>query len=95
MRLNVHGDCDGRTGPLELEGLARHGRGAAYAPGHTRGRAGDLSRFVEAAVNREVLRQTSNDVRARNAHLGEAEAPRLVDEELAAVRAETRAHTRP
>jgi hypothetical protein len=26
LRLNAYGDCDGRTGPLELEGLARHGR---------------------------------------------------------------------
>ncbi len=50
---------------------------------------------MEDAVNREVLRQTSNDVRARNAHLDEAEVLRLVDEELAAVRIETRAPTRP
>ena len=52
------------------------------------GRKGDLSRFVEEAVNREVLRQTANDVRARNADLDEAEVLRLIDEELITARAE-------
>ena len=50
------------------------------------GRKGDLSRFVEEAVNREVLRQTMNDLRERNADLNEDEVARLVDEELAATR---------
>lgn len=51
------------------------------------GRKGDLSRFVEEAVNREVLRQTMNDLRERNADLDEDEVTRLVDEELGAARA--------
>ena len=51
------------------------------------GRKGDLSRFVEDAVNREVLRQTIDDIRARNADLGEAEVDRIVEEELSEVRA--------
>lgn len=51
------------------------------------GRKGDLSRFVEEAVNREVLRQTASDIRARNANVDEAEIARLVDEELGATRA--------
>ena len=58
------------------------------------GRKGDLSRFVEEAVNREVLRQTANDVRARNANLDEAEVLRLIDEELSAARAEAKAAAR-
>ncbi len=52
------------------------------------GRKGDLSRFVEEAVSREVLRQTANDVRARNGDLDESDVLRLIDEELGMVRAE-------
>ncbi len=52
------------------------------------GRKGDLSRFVEEAVSREVLRQTAGDIRARNIDLDEAAVLRLIDEELGAVRAE-------
>lgn len=48
------------------------------------GRKGDLSRFVEEAVNREVLRQTVSDIRARNAGLDEDEVARLIDEERGA-----------
>ena len=59
------------------------------------GRKGDLSRFVEDAVNREVLRQTAQDVRARNADLDEAEVLRLVEDELGALRSEVGSHARP
>jgi hypothetical protein len=52
------------------------------------GRKGDLSRFVEEAVSREVLRQTAGDVRTRNVDLDETEVLRLIDEELGIVRAE-------
>jgi hypothetical protein len=48
------------------------------------GRKGDLSKFVEDAVNREVLRQSISDVRARNADLYEADLLQLIDEELCA-----------
>ena len=51
------------------------------------GRKGDLSRFVEEAVNREVLRQTVSDIRSRNADLDEDEVAGLIDEELGATRA--------
>ncbi len=50
------------------------------------GRKGDLSRFVEDAVNREVLRATVADIRARSADRGKAEVAQLIDEELAAGR---------
>jgi hypothetical protein len=53
------------------------------------GRKGDLSRFVEEAVSREVPRQTANDVRDRNADLDESEVLRLIDEELGFVRSES------
>jgi hypothetical protein len=47
---------------------------------------GDLSRFVERAVNREILHQTVSDVRARNSNVDGTEIERLVDEELRALR---------
>jgi hypothetical protein len=53
------------------------------------GRKGDLSKFVEDAVNREVLRGMLRDIRSRNAHMDPDEIQRIVDEELAEVR---RAH---
>jgi hypothetical protein len=59
------------------------------------GRKGDLSKFVEEAVNREVLRQTVSDIRARNADIGEEEVVRLVEEELGAARPAFWADARP
>jgi hypothetical protein len=50
------------------------------------GRKGDLSRFVEEAVNREILRETVRDVQARNADAAPEEIEALVEEELGAVR---------
>lgn len=51
------------------------------------GRKGDLSRFVEEAVNREVLRAMIDDIHERNAGVDPQEVERLVDEELDAMRA--------
>ena len=48
----------------------------------------ELARAVGDAVNREVLRQAAQDVRARNADLDEAEVLRLVEDELGAIRSE-------
>ncbi len=50
------------------------------------GRKGDMSRFVEDAVNRSVLRQTVQEIWARNADLAPEDVAKLVDEELAEVR---------
>jgi len=50
------------------------------------GKKGDLSRFVEEAVNREVLRETIRDIQARNADADPAELERLIEEEVRAVR---------
>lgn len=50
------------------------------------GRKGDLSRFVEDAVNRSVLRQTVQEIWDRNAGLAPEDVEKLVDEELAEVR---------
>jgi len=50
------------------------------------GRKGALSRFVEQAVNREVLRETVLDIQERNAGADPAEVEQLVEEELAEVR---------
>lgn len=54
----------------------------------TRGaRRGDLSRFVEEAVNREVLRETMQDIYARNADMPAGELEQLVEDELREMRA--------
>lgn len=50
------------------------------------GRKGDLSRFVEEAVNREVLREMMRDLQARNADADPGEIERLADEELGDMR---------
>ena len=50
------------------------------------GRKGDLSRFVEQAVNREVLRETVRDIQKRNAGADPAEIEQLIEEELGEVR---------
>lgn len=52
------------------------------------GKKGDLSKFIERAVQKEVFRATLRDVRQRNAGLSEDEIQALVDEEIAAVRKE-------
>jgi hypothetical protein len=50
------------------------------------GRKGDLSRFVEEAVNREILRETIRDVQARNMDAAPDEIDALVAEELGEIR---------
>ncbi len=45
-------------------------------------RKGDLSRFVEQAVEERLYRLTLDDVQERNADLSEADAAALVDEAL-------------
>ena len=51
---------------------------------------GDLSKFVEDAVNRRVLQCTVQDIRARNADADPDEIQRIVDEAVSEVRAERR-----
>ncbi|QNG49081.1 hypothetical protein H3V42_16435 [Sphingobium yanoikuyae] len=50
------------------------------------GKKGDLSRFIEDAVNREALRQMAQDIRVRNTDLQPDEIMRLVYEETSLVR---------
>jgi hypothetical protein len=52
------------------------------------GRKGDLSKFIERAVRREVLRATVRDIEERNADLPDAEVQALIEEASAAVRRE-------
>ncbi len=52
------------------------------------GKKGDLSKFIERAVQKEVFRSTINDIRERNAHIDGEELQALIDEECAAVRKE-------
>lgn len=51
---------------------------------------GDLSKFVEDAVNRRLLQCTVQDIRARNADADPDEIQRIVDEAVSEVRAERR-----
>ena len=51
------------------------------------GRKGDLSRFVEEAVEERLYRLMLDDVQQRNADLDEADAAALVDEALRWARA--------
>jgi hypothetical protein len=52
------------------------------------GKKGDLSKFIERAVQKEVFRATLRDIRERNADLSSEEIQALVDEEIAATRKE-------
>ena len=52
------------------------------------GKKGDLSKFIERAVQKEVLRATMRDIQERNADLSDEEIQTLVDEEVTAVRKE-------
>ena len=59
------------------------------------GKKGDLSRFVEEAVNREVLRETIRDIQARNEGADPDQLERLIDEEVTAVRRSIQPKERP
>jgi Ribbon-helix-helix domain len=52
------------------------------------GSKGDLSKFIERAIRREVLRATVRDIQERNADLPAAEVPALIEETCAVVRRE-------
>lgn len=52
---------------------------------------GDLSKFVEDAVNRRLLQCTIQDIWERNADADPDEVQRIVDEAVSEVRAERRA----
>jgi hypothetical protein len=52
------------------------------------GKKGDLSKFIERAVQKEVFRATLRDIRERNADLSEEQVQALVDEEVTAARKE-------
>jgi hypothetical protein len=54
----------------------------------TGGRKGDLSRFVDEAVRRQVLDLTVLGVKDRNAGYGRQEILELIDEEVDAARAD-------
>jgi hypothetical protein len=55
---------------------------------------GDLSKFIERAVQKEILAQTAADVKQRNADLPEQELQALIDEAVSAVRAEMRSEAK-
>jgi hypothetical protein len=50
---------------------------------------GDLSKFIERAVQKEILTQTAVEVKERNADLTASQLQALIDEAVAAVRNET------
>lgn len=55
---------------------------------------GDLSRFIERAVQKEILAQTAADVKRRNADLPDEALEALIDEAVRAVRAEMHAQAK-
>ena len=56
---------------------------------------GDLSKFIERAVQKEILTQTAAEVKQRNLDLTGDQLQELIDEAVAAVRKDIRAETRP
>lgn len=55
---------------------------------------GDLSKFIERAVQKEILTQTAADVKQRNADLTGDQLQALIDEAVASVRKDIRAEAR-
>ena len=55
---------------------------------------GDLSKFIERAVQKEILAQTAAEVKQRNADLTSDELQSLIDEAVAAVRKDIRVEVR-
>ena len=55
---------------------------------------GDLSKFIERAVQKEILTQTAAEVKQRNADLTCDELQALIDDAVSAVRKEIRAENR-
>ena len=55
---------------------------------------GDLSKFIERAVQKEILAQTAADVKQRNVDLSEEELEALINEAVSAVRAEMRSEAK-
>ncbi|HTS38362.1 MAG TPA: ribbon-helix-helix domain-containing protein [Candidatus Solibacter sp.] len=55
---------------------------------------GDLSKFIEEAVRRQVMHRTVRDIKARNVGADSAEIQRIVDEAAGQVRAERRTQGR-
>lgn len=52
------------------------------------GKKGDLSKFIERAVQKEVLRATIRDIQDHNAHIPGEKLQQLIDEACASVRKE-------
>lgn len=52
------------------------------------GKKGDLSKFIERAVQKEVLRATIRTIQDRNAHLAADEVQTMIDEACGSVRSE-------
>ena len=65
----------------------------SYLGQHGMGK-GDLSKFIERAVQKEILIQTAADVKQRNLDLTGDQLQVLIDEAVAAVRKDIRAETR-
>ena len=57
-------------------------------------RKGDLSKFIERAVQKEILMQTAADVKKRNADLTGAQLQALIDEAVSAIRKEAQGRAR-
>ena len=58
------------------------------------GRKGNLSRFVEKAINREMLRETVRDLHTQNDGIDDAEIDNLIDTEMRTTHADFRTQLR-
>ncbi len=56
---------------------------------------GDLSKFIERAVQKEILTQTAAEVKQRNTDLTGDQLQALIDDAVSAVRKDIRAEARP
>ena len=59
-----------------------------YLAEQGRGKKGELSRFIEEAVRKEVFQRTVSEVKAANAHIPQEELEAIIDEAVEWARAQ-------
>jgi hypothetical protein len=59
-----------------------------YLAEQGRGKKGELSRFIEDAVRKEVFQRTVAEVKAANAHIPQEELEAIIDEAVEWARAQ-------
>jgi hypothetical protein len=88
MRLCAYAWRTGPHDPVESRHPGKTDRAVRTYLARTGGRKGDLSRFVDEAVRRRVLDLTVREIKDRSARSEQQEIIDLIDEEVAAARAD-------